>query len=55
MTQPGNSRIVASERIAREIENLTERVRRHPELHHDSADRLLAVAQSLRAKPKGRA
>ncbi|MGE5538277.1 MAG: hypothetical protein ACM30I_06650 [Gemmatimonas sp.] len=49
MKQPAENRsAVANMRLAREIEDLAEAVRRHPELHHDSADRLLALARRLR-------
>jgi hypothetical protein len=53
MRQPAQNRVVANdqvaanERLAREIEDLAEKVRRHPELHHDNADRLLLLARRL--------
>jgi hypothetical protein len=52
MKQPAKNRTVArgNERIVRELEALAESVRRRPELHHDNADRLLVLAERLRAQ-----
>lgn len=43
------TRLQEDEDIARELEQVAELVRGHPELNHHAADRLAAIARNIRA------
>jgi hypothetical protein len=49
MTTVSPSRLREDEDIARELEQVAELVRHHPELNHHAADRPAAIARDIRA------
>ena len=49
MTTVSRTRLREDEDIARELEQVAELVRLHPELNHHAADRLAAIARDIRA------
>jgi hypothetical protein len=49
MTTVSRTRLREDEDIARELEQVAQLVRDHPELNHHAADRLAAIARDIRA------